>query len=295
MPPLFTGDTATDPIFIALRDLDGSYAPEARAYVEQLWSVSEEYLDADAASQARVHFLGVFWEMYLAATLVDFDLPVRRRAEKRFPSKGPDFQLGDVDLWVEAATISAGVGPQAVPQPVPGQASSVPDAGIKLRLLSGLDAKRQKHADYVKQRVVGEDEPFVVALSAAAIPSQMLEIDVPRVVRALFGRGHQEVYIDRETMDVTGSGYSHQPTLQKQSGAEVSADLFCDGQAAEISAVLYGSPDPFNHAPRLGADLIAVHNPFAACPLEVGLLPVREEWQRDGDVVRPLPGIAVGE
>ena len=80
----------------------------------------------------------------------------------------------------------------------------------------------------------------------------------------------------------------------KQSGSEVSTDVFMDVQYASISAVLYSSVDVANYPAAMGADFLLLHNPLAQIPLRRGILPCGREYWADGDQLKWSDGITSG-
>ncbi len=71
---------------------------------------------------------------------------------------------------VEAIAVTPGVGVDAVEEPEPGKARSVPHDAIKLRLTSGLAEKRWKFENYCLDGLVRSGDPRVVAINAALVP-----------------------------------------------------------------------------------------------------------------------------
>ncbi len=168
-----------------------------------------------------------------------------------------------------------------------GTVFSVPDDQIKLRLRSVIEAKRQRAEEYLERGWVKPDEPFVVAVNAARIPSARLEITIPRIVRCLLPFGHEAFHLDRTSLEVVDRSFAYQPTVTKRSGSPVSTDVFLDPDYSVISAVLYSCCDEINRPTTPGADFLVCRNPCANAPVPSGWLRVGwEYWVEDDKLHR---------
>src|ERR1700687_2316210 len=143
----------------------------AREFSEQLWRRTANYVDADLPEKAAQHFHQAFWEMYLAASLLEVGLPLLPRTERKSPSSGPDLLIAP-NIWVEAIAVTPGAGPDAVPDHSNdfGKAYDVPDRELRLRLVSGMTEKRNKFESYRKKGLVGPDDVCVIAINGAMLP-----------------------------------------------------------------------------------------------------------------------------
>jgi len=105
-----------------------------RAWSEELWALTSPYLDEDLPDKATRAFHQCFWEMYVAAALLDLGLPLVPRELRRRKNEGPDLQIAP-NTWVEAIAVTRGAGPDAVPKYVstPNVVSDTPDEQLKLR------------------------------------------------------------------------------------------------------------------------------------------------------------------
>jgi len=225
----------------------------------------------------------VFWEMYLAAVLLDLNVGLVPRERRRFKLKGPDFEVGQLPVWIEATAVSAGRGPDAVTEAPLGQARDVPDDKIRLRLLAGIDAKAKRLQGYLASGLVGTDEPFVIAVSGGLVPSARLESSVPRIVRAVLGIGPLTLFLDRETLETLDSRHEYEPELKKENKSSVRTDLFHVPAGDSISALMYGSADVLNQPDAVGQDLILIHNPRALNRLPRGFIRRGREYWLDGE------------
>src|SRR5579871_2856559 len=149
---LFAIDVGTDPMYNDVRNPPSDAAEpllNGREFCDRLWRRSADYLDADLPRKASQHFHQAFWEMYLAAALLANGLPLVSRSQRKNPGFGPDLQITP-NIWVEAIAVTAGSGPDAVPDRSKdfGKAHSVPDRELRLRLVSGMTEKRNKCESY---------------------------------------------------------------------------------------------------------------------------------------------------
>lgn len=251
---------------------------DAADYAQRLWELSEPYLDEGRPEAAARALHAVVWEMYLAASFVDRGHDVKPRDQKRKRDGGPDIQIGDVNAWVEAVIATPGVGPDAVP-PLNTDPDSpmrdVPDRELLLRITNAIDEKWRKYLRYREAEIVRENEPFVIAINGAELPTGILECTPPRIARAVFGIGSLVVSFDRETLRAVDEHYAAMPDVAKMSGSAVPTRHFRDDQYAGISAVIWGTASLWMRPDFFGRDLVVVHNPFAANPLPHG-------WFREG-------------
>ena len=272
-----------DKTYSMLKSTEWPPAAEAREFVCALWKQTEQYLDENVQKRAGIQFQQAFWEMYLCAALIELGLPVTPRTSRRCRNEGPDVQVGNVDAWFEAIAVTPGSGVDAVDEPELGVVRSVPHDAIKLRLTSAIAEKRRKFEKYCKRKLVLPDEPHVIAVNAALVPSARRELDVPRIVAAVFPFGWPTVDIDVSSGEVVDSYYTHQPQVVKRSGASVPTDTFESNHLSPVSAVLYSAVDPLNCPASIGADFVLVHNPHATTPLRRGWIPRGREYWKEGE------------
>ena len=255
---------------------------QTKPFVESLLVTAAPYLDADIAQKLKRQFHQCFWEMYLAAALLDAGVELVPRSERTRPDCGPDIQLR-AGGWIEAVAVSAGTGPDAVQEGQPGVARTVPDEEMKLRLLSALSEKRRKFDAYHASGLLNDGAPCLVAINGALVPSARLERTVPRIVRAVLEVGNEVFILDRASGEVTERTHENQPAVRKRSCASVSQGSFLDGSSALISASLYSCVDAVNRTQQLGSDFVTIHNPTADRPLARGHIRKGTEWWLDND------------
>jgi len=278
------GPTPTDSAFRHILESSRPEPRKAGELVRSLWRKTEPYLEGGIPNRLRYEFHACFWEMYLTASLLDRNLPVTANSERRYQNgKGPDVQVGTVAAWIEAIVATAGTGPDAVPGYSFGQVALVPDEAFKLRLTAAISEKLGKYRRYLTNGIVTESEPFVIAVSGAAVPYVHQDVFPGRIIAALFPFGPEAVLFDRRTNTLGDSYFTYQADIKKKNGTSIPTTFFEQEDSRGISAVIYSVADAFNFPDVLGADLTLIHNPQAASPLPRGFLGVGHEWWQDGD------------
>ncbi|MCX6069419.1 MAG: hypothetical protein NTU91_00965 [Chloroflexi bacterium] len=283
MTSFFKAGSSSDRHYTALRDGAAPIVADGRAFVEMLWTGCSQFLDDGLRQRAPDAYMSTFWELYLAYTLDIHGVGLVPRAQRQPAGHGPDLLARQPRVWIEAVAPGPGEGLDAVREPPNGVAFSVPDDQIILRLRSAIEEKRRRALAYRERGWIAHTDPFVVALNAARIPSAMLEITIPRVVRCVLPFGHEQLVIDRATVEVVDRFFSYRREVLKQSGQPVATDLFLDPAYSPISALLYSCSDEINRPPCAGPDFIFVHNPLASGPVPRGWLPFGWEYWVEGD------------
>src|SRR5260221_688279 len=105
---LFRVEVGADEMYNSLRN-PASDADErvlsGRTFSEELWARTADYLDLDLPEKAAQHFHQSFWEMYLAAALLELGMPLVPRSKRRAADVGPDLQIAP-NIWVEAIAVT---------------------------------------------------------------------------------------------------------------------------------------------------------------------------------------------
>lgn len=275
---------AVDELYRIVRD-EPSEA-KYRQFAERLWTFFEPFADDDFTLAIAKDFHARFWEMYLAFGL---DAQGHRLLPTR--KAGPDLLVEGPErpVWIEAVAAQRGEGADQVPEMELGRLQYAPDERIVLRFRASIEEKFRKLVRYRQKGIVGESDPFIVALNGRAVPfAAFTETDEPRILRALFGIGQMTVTLNRETMEVIDTRPAHRPHIQKVSGEPISTSVFFDERYSGISAVLYCNSDLGNHPAdgRIGDDFIVVHNPGARNPIPHRWLKCGVEcWVEDDNLV----------
>lgn len=270
----------TDQVYCDIKDEINSRCQESKIFVEELWGKAHKYLDSDILKELPVQFHQRFWEIYLAASLLEAGLDLQRSRGR----DGPDICIKADDgstVWVEAVTASPGEGNDAVQEAEIGTVISVPDNQIKLRLLNAFAEKSKKYKCYRKKNWVSSEEPYIIAINAAQVPSASLELEIPRIVRSLLPFGFQVLHLSRETLEVTETSYEYQGQVIKASGTEIETTSFLNREYSGISAVIYSCVDAFNYPTEISKALLLFHNPRATTPLPLGFIKKGYEYWVD--------------
>lgn len=290
MTDFFLPGAASDVEYVAIRDTDQERVLEAKAFIEHMWSTCAAFLDSDLPQKARNSFKSAFWELYLAFAFHANDVHLVPRRQRHPAKSGPDLLIADPLIWAEAVAPGPGEGADRVPDLLgTGETFTVPDEQLKLRLRSAIEEKHQRFLAYEERGWIKPGEPAIVAVSGAALGHTYGELNVPRIVRVAFPIGHEQIHIDVSTHQVVGRSHQYSPTVRKQSGGEVSTELFLSPAYSRISALLYSASDPFNRPKEPGADLILVLNPYAAAPIQPDRFHFMHQYHAEGEKVHYRP------
>lgn len=298
---IFDTGPATDRDFVRLQSAKDRYSL-ARSYLEDLYVRVAPYLDSDFPQKIRNHFHASYWEMHLAAALLDAGIKLIERKDRKGKDAGPDLLgiIGDKRHWFEAVAVMPGTGPDRVEYPEDPQPTSrnVQDEQIMLRLRSGIAEKLAKFEGYLRTGLIRSDEGYTIALNAYALGiDAILEVTVPRIVKCVLPIGHEVAHINLQTRKITNYTHKHRGKILKGSGASVETNLFQDPRFSGISAVLFSCasiwgdfwPAPFpveKPAPKPGCSFIIVHNPLTSVPLPHGTIKAGVEYWVEEDVLQ---------
>ncbi len=259
-----------DEVYCAIKDEINPRCQEAKVFVSQLWQAAHSYLDPDLPVKLPNQFHQHFWEIYLAASLLEIGLIL----ESSSSSDGPDICIkpNGLPVWVEAVTALAGQGVDAV------QKAEFGDDQIKLRLLNAFNKKSEKYDVYKKKSWIGSKDPYIIAINAALVPSADLEREIPRIVRSLLPFGHSVLHVDKETLNVVDTSHEYQGKVVKASGKGPETTCFLNPKFSGISAVIYSCADAFNYPTEISKSLLLFHNPLAENPIPLGFLKKGHEY-----------------
>jgi len=165
-----------------------------RAVLEELWCQYAKLADHHFLSQAVRQFLPRFWEIKLGCVFMD-SLPHVERVGKQ----GPDFRCklrNGVITYLEATCPGPGDRRDKVKDIEPDSAGWVPEDKVVLRLTSAFENKHKSYRGYVEKGLVGETDPFVIAINGCGVPHTLIDSDPPYIVQALFPLGSPYVSVD---------------------------------------------------------------------------------------------------
>lgn len=274
---IFSGSPeSSSRLYDLIRAADDERFRKAKEHCEELWRSFEPFADKHFLSEFPLHFHERWFEMYLTVSLLRLGLDIQ------CPKPGPDILLtsGSRRIWIEAVCATSGQKgfPDSVPELVPGKLMDVPKDPYVLRIRNSLDQKARIFSNYIKNRIVGQDDITVVAISvwsAGLWPQDMLAC----MPRSLYGIGDPILEYDKVTGEQVGSRYEMMTEIRKRSsGSPVVVQPFTDGSVPHISAVLASWANVVSLPKRLGDDCILYPNLSCANPWLKGTVPMGEEW-----------------
>jgi hypothetical protein len=288
MPELFFRTAkSTDAIYNRVRDRVVSHELQGRAFIEEIWQDSAQYLDPDLAERAPSNGLvSAFWEIYLAHALRTHGVGLVPRSRRNPKLKGPDLFAESPNVWIEAVAARPGEGPDTLKWGEPLKVTRVPVDQFVLRLRTAIECKASQLKGHIAKGYVKSSHAIVIAVSGAMLPYRIEGQPIPYVVRAVLGVGNLVLEFERATMKNVGRSAEYHEEVKKLSAALVKTDLFLNDEYSHVSAVLY-SPSCWVHHPETpGAEFTIVHNPRATNPLADGWLELGDEYWLDGSELR---------
>jgi hypothetical protein len=275
-----------DPSYVAMSTM--TTRPELRDYLESLWDQYKLYADSNFPNEFKKQFSQRAWELHLGSTLLN-----KGYALADHSNVGPDFKIpyGDNNIWIEAIAVEKGDGRDKVPDIEYGKAVDVPEKEMLLRLTAGLAEKYRKYVSYLKDNIVGKNDPFIIAIDRS--PLEHMDPQIPLILKCLFAIGHQVLFLKKEKPQpkIEGSTWSDREKVNKISGSEIGMLMFRDASFDGISAIIYCADNILN-SPRdpdkMGDNFVIVYNPFAKNPLPNDFFKFGEEWKQEGDQIEKI-------
>ncbi len=152
-------------------------------------------------SEFRKDFPARSWELYKLALIARSGASLAKS-----PRTGPDFCATLPDgrrFWVECVVPRHGEGNNAAPPPpshdANGRRSGTigPSDRIAMRCTNAITTKIAKEEPYRAKGIVKPSEPVLVAVNQGAIDlSDLHDVEVPLLVRVLFGIGEPVILVD---------------------------------------------------------------------------------------------------
>lgn len=205
----------------------------------------------------------------------------------RAPGEGPDFCATHPNVgrfWIECVVATIGEGANRVWQRPADVTvwSGPPDEPIELRYTSSIQAKIRKIAAYRERGIVAPNEPAIIALNQGAIQdSDLNDVELPLAMKVLYGIGDTVLLVEIGS-GATAVEVRSRSEIRNPSGASVSTQIFGEPTSAVVAGVLLARQSVINLFWGRRRKLVLAHNPLAAVPIPVGVLPFRGEiWVGD--------------
>lgn len=262
-----------------------------REFVEKLcrWFVDSGRADKQFLAQLCSGDEARYWQR-LSEALLARELAA---ADLSFGSSnaGPDFVLeaNGRRIWIEAICPMPSNVPAEWLRFLPGEVKDFPHQAMLLRWTAAIKEKAEKLLGnpekglrgYLDKGIVGPDEAYVIAVNGRMLRHVFPEMNgisgFPFAAEATFGVGCRRLHLDRATRRVLHQDYAHNPYIMRPQGEPVPACAFLDDRYRAVSAIwatdlddtgILGNPRP----------MVVVHNPYAANPISVALLPAFDEY-----------------
>ena len=257
--------------------------PVKRA-LARIWSTLGEFIPEPPKqflSEFRKDFPARSWELYVLALIARSGAKLEKS-----PRTGPDFCATLPDgrrFWVECVVPGHGEGDDAVPPPpshdANGRRSGTlgPSDRIAMRYTNVITTKIAKVESYRAKGIVKPSEPVLVAVNQGAIElSDLHDVDVPLLVRVLFGIGEPVILVDPYA-HTSKAHVPRMPSVRKRAGSDVPTQIFLTEASASIAGVLFARRSIFNLFPMRSRLTYLAHNPRAHVGFPLAALPLRGE------------------
>ena len=242
----------------------------------------EPYADSTFPKEFQKNLAQRSWELYLGITLLSRGFGLGDNGPRQPDLDVQISETGHRLAWIEATFVEKGTGIDKVPETELEKACDALIDQVLLRLANGIQKKHKSYLAYLKNGIVKEDEPFVIAINGSELRHVSEDPLSPLILKALFGIGSLviDAGIGNDPPAPPNHSWNSRPSVDKKSKASVDM-LFCREQCYEgISAVMYCTSDIFNgpYLPKeLGENICVVHNPLATNPLPSGFVPFGDE------------------
>lgn len=275
-----------DPSYVAISTMTSR--PDFRNWIKSIWEQYEPYADSNFPHEFKKQFSQRAWELHLGSVLLN-----RGYILGKHSNAGPDFKIPyeDKNIWIEAIAVEKGDGQDKVPNIEYGKAIEVPEKEMLLRLTAGLIEKYRKYLSYLKDNLVSQNDPFVIAIDRSSL--EHLDPQIPLVFKCLFAIGYQVLFLkrDKPLSKTVENTWSARDKVNKASGSEVGMFMFGNSNFEGISTIIYCSQNILN-SPRdpkqMGDNLVIIHNPFAKNPLPHNFFNFGNIWIQEGSKVKKI-------
>lgn len=274
-----------DPSYVAISAM--TTRSDFRDWLDSLWKQYKPYADSNFKMEFKKQFNQRSWELYLGSTLLSRGYTLGSHS-----NAGPDFKIPyeNKNIWIEAIAVEKGDGQDKVPNIEYGKSMDVPEKEMILRLTAGLRKKHQVYLSYLKDKLVNQQDPFVIAINRSSL--EHVDPQIPLILKCLFAIGHQVLFLNRETPQTKiKNAWSARNSINKINGSKIEMFMFGDSSFEYISAVIYCDQNILNSPKdkkQMGDNLVIVHNSFARNPLPHTFFTFGNTWTKEGSQVKNI-------
>lgn len=266
---LFDQDGAgLHPVYQRLRDAVDGTDVEQRMYLDGLWRRAKGHLDSHFKSAFAHQVHQRFWELRLAAALLDLGYSLEPGAEGT-----PDFATSLASgerLWIEAIAPSLGsaTNPDRPPDLIPNAGfRATPVEQILMRYTQALQEKCHRFHSYREAGVVSEGDRCVIAVNSGGLWPYVESVGLPRILSAVFPIGEEQVTIDLATASILNIEHPLRGEVIRANGAPISLTAFLNPSYAFVSGLIGDSARVTGWRQQGNARFVSAANPTATTPL----------------------------
>lgn len=273
-------------IYRRLRDTDDAGDMEQRSYIDQLWTRTKPYLDSNFSSAFARDPQQRYWELRLAAALLDTGYILELNGEGR-PDIATRLPSGE-RLWIEAVapTLGAPNNPDRPPELIPdGKFRSVPIDQILMRYTQAIREKRDRFRVYRDAGVVNPEDRCVIALNSGGLWPHVEGVGLPRVLNAVYPLGNERVILDNKTGKILRVEREYRGEILRGNGANIPLTAFLDPEYAQISGIIADTARVTGWHQQGNQRFVSVNNPTTTAALPSGFFKLGTEYrgEQNGD------------
>lgn len=203
---------------------------------------------------------------------------------------GPDFLIekNGQKIWIEVITPE----PKGLPDEWINHrlgASSLPHEAMLLRWTAAIKEKCEKLNDYIKKKIVGLQDCYVIAVNSRLLRAggdqeccpQLFGISqFPFAAEVVLPVGPLQATVDQDNKKLSTFEHSYREKISKPSGANVPTQTFLKPEFKNISAIWAADIDEslVVVVEQRFKDMVVIHNPKASNPLPKKILPAQAEY-----------------
>jgi hypothetical protein len=204
--------------------------------------LAEEKLFSEILASCQTGNEGKFWENVWEAMIYRhifcLKYPFIKPCKSGKDKLGPDFCFShnQKKIWIEATSLNPGQNfPSGWLDAAEGQALSMPHEAMLLRWTNALKAKKEQLDEWIKNEIVANDDPCVIAINSSQLsrlPSEDRGISqLPWVVEAVYPVG---------PLAISNGSIQHSARLsvKKTPDVDVPTAIFLDPDYSRVSAVI---------------------------------------------------------